>query len=94
LQIANHEPLISRANGLMMTVQLAPDQVVAIISLEFDKRANTAEIEDQIVVLEQKVRATHPQIVMLFVKPQSLETFQQWRKSYFGPSEPHSLDDP
>jgi hypothetical protein len=67
---------------------------VAIISLKFDKRANTAEIEDQIVVLEQKVRATHPQIVMLFVKPQSLETFQQWRKSYFGPSEPHSLDDP
>jgi cation diffusion facilitator family transporter len=94
LQIANHEPLISRANGLMMTVQLAPDQVVAIISLEFDKRAHTAEIEEQIVVLEQKVRASHPEIVMLFVKPQSLETFQQWRKSYFGPSEPHSLEDP
>jgi divalent metal cation (Fe/Co/Zn/Cd) transporter len=87
LQIANHEPLISRANGLMMTVQLAPNQVVAIISLEFDKRANTAEIEEQIVVLEQKVRASHPEIVMLFVKPQSLETFQQWQKSYFGTSE-------
>jgi cation diffusion facilitator family transporter len=93
LQIANHEPLISRADGLM-TFQLAPDQVVAAISLEFDKRAHTPEIEDQIVVLEQKVRATHPQIVMLFIKPQSLESFQQWRKSYFGPSEPHGLEDP
>lgn len=92
LQIASHEPLISRADGLM-SFQLAPDQVVAAISLEFDKRAHTAEIEDQIVVLEQKVRATHPQIVMFFVKPQSLETFQQWWKSYFGPSEPHSLED-
>src|ERR1700693_4016360 len=70
LDIANHEPHISRANGLM-TFQLAPEQVVGVISLEFDKRARTAEIEDQIVVLEQKVRATHPQVVMLFVKPQS-----------------------
>jgi cation diffusion facilitator family transporter len=93
LDIANREPHISHANGLM-TFQLAPEQVVGVISLEFDKRACTAEIEDQIVVLEQKVQAAHPQVVMLFVKPQSLETFRRWRKSYFGSTEPHSLDDP
>jgi cation diffusion facilitator family transporter len=93
LDIAGREPHISHANGLM-TFQLAPEQVVGVISLEFDKRACTAEIEDQIVVLEQKVQAAHPQVVMLFVKPQSLETFRRWRKSYFGSSERHSLDDP
>jgi hypothetical protein len=77
-----------------MTFQLAPEQVVGVISLKFDRGAHTAEIEDQIVVPEQKVRATHPQVVMLFVKPQSLEMFQRWRKSYFGSSERHSLDEP
>ncbi|MDB5580511.1 MAG: putative Cation-efflux pump [Bradyrhizobium sp.] len=92
LDIANREPHISRAHGLM-TFQLAPEQVVGAISLAFDKQARSTQIEDQIVVLERKVQAAHPQIVMLFVKPQSLETFQRWRKSYFGSSEPHSLDD-
>jgi hypothetical protein len=46
LDIASHEPLISRANGLM-TFQLAPGHVVGVISLEFDGGAHTAEIEDQ-----------------------------------------------
>jgi divalent metal cation (Fe/Co/Zn/Cd) transporter len=93
LEIANREPHISRANGLM-TFQLAPGQVVGVISLEFDKKARTGQIEDQIMVLEQKVQETHREVVMLFVKPQSLQTFRRWRKSYFGSSEPHSLDDP
>lgn len=83
LAIATREAGVSGANGLM-TMQLAPDQVVAALSLKFANDLQTAQIEDQVVALERKIRAAHPEIVALFVKPQSEKTFRAWRKTRFG----------
>jgi cation diffusion facilitator family transporter len=73
--IAEAEPMITSANGLL-TVQLAPDQVVAALSLEFNDGLETSQIEEQVAALENKIRARHPEIVALFVKPQTDKAFQ------------------
>ena len=54
-----------------LTVHLAPDQIVVALSLEFDDELKTPEIENRVVSLERLVREKHPEVVSLFVKPQT-----------------------
>lgn len=83
LRIAGAEQSIARANGLL-TVQLAPDQVLALLSLEFADDLRTPEIEDRVVEIERKIRAAHPEVAMLFVKPQTDRTFRDAIRRRFG----------
>jgi cation diffusion facilitator family transporter len=76
LRIAGSERSISRANGVL-TVQLAPDQIVAALSLDFEDALSAAEVEDAVIEIEREVRAAHPQVVALFVKPQTQRRFRQ-----------------
>jgi cation diffusion facilitator family transporter len=85
LEAAAGEPSVSRPNGVM-TVQLAPDQIVAALSLEFTDKLRAPEIENAVVAIEQRVRAAHPEVVALFVKPQTDETFRKRRQERFGVS--------
>jgi cation diffusion facilitator family transporter len=78
LSIANAHPGCLRANGLI-TVQLGPNQVVAMLSLEFSDKMVATEIEEAVVNLEKSVREANPEIVALFVKPQTKKTFQDQR---------------
>jgi cation diffusion facilitator family transporter len=78
LAIANAEPAILKANGLI-TIQLGPDQIVAMLSLKFSDKMLAPEIEKQVILLEEKVRADNPQIIALFVKPQTEATFRDHR---------------
>jgi hypothetical protein len=48
--------------------------VVAALSLEFADRLTTPEIETIVVQLEQHIRASHPEVIALFIKPQSVGT--------------------
>jgi cation diffusion facilitator family transporter len=70
-----------RINGLF-TVQLAPDQVVAALSLEFEDDLRASQIEEQVIEIERMVRLAHPEVVALFVKPQTPGTFKKskWRR--------------
>jgi cation diffusion facilitator family transporter len=83
LGIASAEPAVSRANGLI-TMQLAPNQVIAALSLEFADALTAPQIEDQVIALERKVRAAHPEIVALFIKPQTDKTFREVHRRRFG----------
>jgi cation diffusion facilitator family transporter len=78
LSIAASQDGVRAANGLI-TVQLAPDQVVAALSLEFEDRLRAPEIEALVARIEKQVAEAHPQIVLLFVKPQTPETFRARR---------------
>jgi cation diffusion facilitator family transporter len=78
LSIANAHPGCLRANGLI-TVQLGPNQVVAMLSLEFSDNMVAPEIEEAVVSLEKSIREANPEIVALFVKPQTKKTFQDQR---------------
>lgn len=75
LRIASADPGIRRANGVL-TVQLGPKQIVAALSVEFQEALNTTQIEQCVNRMEAAIRQALPDIVTLFVKPQSAET---WR---------------
>ncbi len=83
LAIAAAEPFVTRANGLL-TMQLAPDQIVAALSLQFSDERTILQVEDQVIALEQHVRAAHPEVVLLFVKPQTDKTYSVQRHVRFG----------
>ncbi|MBV8193445.1 MAG: cation diffusion facilitator family transporter [Alphaproteobacteria bacterium] len=74
--LAREQPGIEDANGAV-TVQLAPDQIVATLSLEFEDELHTPQIEQSVQSLEHRIRERHPEVVALFVKPQTRRTFEQ-----------------
>jgi len=78
LSIANSYSGCLRANGLI-TVQLGPDQIVAMLSLEFADTMLAPDIEEVVIGLEKSLREANPEIVALFVKPQTAKTYQEQR---------------
>jgi hypothetical protein len=46
------------------------------------------QIEEAVVELEKKVREKNPEIVALFVKPQTAKTFQDQRERALGEAPP------
>jgi cation diffusion facilitator family transporter len=75
VQVAAQDPCVLRAHALF-TVQLAPDQVAAVLSVQFRPELRTPQIEAAVLRVEQRVRAAYPQVVSLSVKPQAEAT---WR---------------
>ncbi len=78
LEIATADPAIRTANGVL-TVQMGPEQVVAALSAEFEDRLTTPEIEACVNRVEAAIKARHPEITTLFVKPQTPETWKARR---------------
>jgi cation diffusion facilitator family transporter len=83
LKIAENQPGVSGANGLL-TVQLAPDQVLVALSLKFADDMRTVQIEGLVIEVEKAVRAAYPQVVALFIKPQTEGSFRASRRARFG----------
>jgi cation diffusion facilitator family transporter len=77
INIARQQDGVERVNGLL-TVHLAPDEIVVALSLEFADRLTTPEIEQRVADLERKLRAAHPEIITVFIKPQSRDQFRQF----------------
>lgn len=86
LRVAGAEKSVTRANGVL-TMQLAPDQIVAALSLDFEDDLTAAQIEDAVIEIERRIRESHPQVVALFIKPQTDKNYQQAARSYFAQSE-------
>jgi cation diffusion facilitator family transporter len=78
LRLAAEDPAILHANGVV-TVHLAPDQIVATLSAEFRDNARADEIEACVERLEQRLAEHNREITVLFVKPQSAERWRQGR---------------
>jgi cation diffusion facilitator family transporter len=71
------------ANGLA-SAQLAPNQVVVALSLQFQVHLRTAEIEQIVVEMEEKIRRAHPRVFVLYVKPQSPQAFSETQRRIRG----------
>ncbi|HVY59618.1 MAG TPA: cation diffusion facilitator family transporter [Xanthobacteraceae bacterium] len=71
LALARSEPGVERASGLV-TVHLAPHQVVAALDVEFDDRLTAPEIESVVLRLEQHIKDVHPEVIALFIKPKTV----------------------
>jgi cation diffusion facilitator family transporter len=70
LKIANDDPSILHANGAI-TSHLSPSQVFVALSAEFCDGLNTDQIECTVNRLEARIRQQHPEVGLLFIKPQS-----------------------
>lgn len=80
LRIARNDPAVLSANG-MLTEQMGAHQVIASLSLEFKDNLTSDDIELCVNRLESEIKALHPEIVALFIKPQ---TQQVWNERMRG----------
>ncbi len=55
------------------TAQLAPDQVIATLGVIIDPSLHVPEVEQLIYRLEKAIKVRHPQLLKVFVRPQSRE---------------------
>jgi divalent metal cation (Fe/Co/Zn/Cd) transporter len=83
LSIAEAASLTSKANGVL-TVQLAPDQILAALSIEFTDSLKVPEVEAAVVEIERQIKASHSEVVTLFIKPQTTAAFKEQVKQRFG----------
>ncbi|MGJ4951926.1 cation diffusion facilitator family transporter [Bradyrhizobium sp. HKCCYLS20291] len=79
VDIARTRKGVESANGLL-TVQLSPKQVVVALSIEFADDLRADDIEHAVVAIEAELRARHPIIAALFVKPQTSLRYRQLRE--------------
>jgi cation diffusion facilitator family transporter len=67
---ARAQPGVDRAS-VALTVHLAPDQIVVAVDLDFDDDLDAGEVEDTMSALEQRIKARHPEVIAVFIKPRS-----------------------
>ena len=83
LDIANAACGSSRANGVL-TIQMAPDQIMAAMSFEFDDALTAPQIEEMIADIEHRIHAAHPEVTSLFIKPQNPQQYTRTVREKFG----------
>ena len=79
LLIAQEDDAVFSANGVL-TEQMGADQVIASLSLEFEDHLTSDDIEACVNRIEAKIKQIHPEIVALFVKPQTKKVWLQRMK--------------
>jgi cation diffusion facilitator family transporter len=67
---------VVRVNGIL-TSYLSPDQIVLSLNIEFDDALRVPELEEVVLEIERQVRAKHPDVTSLFVKPQTPGSFDE-----------------
>ena len=82
LRIAAADRGTRTANGVF-TVQLGPNQILAALSVEFEDALTTTDIEACVNRIESAIMLAHSDISVLFVKPQTAETWYR-RTACFG----------
>ena len=83
--IALAHPGVERAMSLF-TVHLGPDQIVAAIAADFKDSLSAGDVESAVAAIEERVRAAHPEIVLLLIKPQGGLALERARVPRPGPS--------
>jgi len=76
LAVVQADPDVQKANGVF-TVHLGPEQILAMMSVEFEDRLTAPEIEACVERIETRLKAEQPTIIALFIKPQTTGT---WRR--------------
>ena len=69
--------LARRTSGVVnareiFTVQLAPEQVVAGLCIDFEDALTAGDVETTVAELERRIRSAYPQFTTVLIKPQSL----------------------
>ncbi|MBE2210041.1 MAG: cation diffusion facilitator family transporter [Xanthomonadaceae bacterium] len=91
LDVANADPAIIHANGVL-TSYLGPDELIAALSAEFRDDLHTVDIEQAILRIEDAMRVKHPELRVIYVKPQTPQVWADRIRDRMG--EPDAMDDP
>jgi cation diffusion facilitator family transporter len=70
---------VYKANSIA-TVQLAPKNIVAYLSVDFFDYLRVPDIERAVVELEKRIRNVHPEVSAVFIKPQSVQVAAEREK--------------
>jgi cation diffusion facilitator family transporter len=70
LEVANQHPGVSRT-GRLITVHLAPHQIVAALDVSFKDDLRTTEVEKIAAALERQIKETNPDVFALFLRPKA-----------------------
>jgi len=68
--IAGAEPGVCAVNEAI-AIHLAPDQVVAVVSLDFDDDLTTRRIETAVRSIEAQVRESSPEVANIYIRPEA-----------------------
>jgi divalent metal cation (Fe/Co/Zn/Cd) transporter len=76
------ERIAKEQNGVcvvneVLTVQLSPRQVVAMVSLDFDDDLSLATVEEIAAEIERQAKDAHPEVMRLFIRPQTRQEASQ-----------------
>lgn len=82
-RVAREQHGVRHANSAL-TAQLAPDQALVALSIEFEDHLDAVAIEACVTELETRIRTAYPVVVALFVKPQTKRQFELLRRERFG----------
>jgi cation diffusion facilitator family transporter len=75
-RIARAQPGVAAFNGLL-TIQLAPHEVVAALSIDFDDALHAGDVQRVVKEIEARIRQQHPDVVMVLIKPQEPEVYRK-----------------
>lgn len=68
-ELAYRQSGVCEVNSVL-TVHLAPDQVLAALSVEFQDSCTAPDIEKAVACLQSDVSKCHPEVTTIFVKPE------------------------
>jgi cation diffusion facilitator family transporter len=68
-RIAGSDPAVEKVTSLM-TVHLAPEEIIAILGLDFSD-LRTQQIEESIERIQKSIKAESPLVVATFIRPQN-----------------------
>lgn len=74
------------STGALLTVHLAPDQIVAAVEVDFDDEKSAADVERIVDTMENRVRDEHPEIVAIFIKPKAVAASAEPREGRSAPA--------
>jgi cation diffusion facilitator family transporter len=57
--------------GEVLTVHSSPDQITAMLSVDFDDRISAREVEQMVCEIESEVAERHPLVRRLYIRPRS-----------------------
>ncbi|HQZ13306.1 MAG TPA: cation diffusion facilitator family transporter [Devosia sp.] len=73
---AREDATVRAVNGVI-TAQVGPSTVVALVSADFQPQLTTHDIEAGIERIEDRIRATHPDVTSVFIRPQTPGHWQE-----------------
>jgi divalent metal cation (Fe/Co/Zn/Cd) transporter len=75
LEIAQSESDNRQVNGVV-TIHLAPDQVVAALSVKFKDELVVQQVEECNERLERQISEAHPRVTVIITKPRTTQAWE------------------